>query len=143
MRKSHDLLWYKISTSIFTEPNEEARRTTEPTPEAAPGGSQADQGGISPLVEAPKAEEARRPVADLSPAERTQIVDRVRRGLAIAIDKFRPVYEALGVPIEENSTEHASIIPTNNGSIYEKALALTQQEPERRFLENRLKELKK
>ncbi|HXM29883.1 MAG TPA: hypothetical protein VN957_27920 [Chthoniobacterales bacterium] len=28
-------------------------------------------------------------------------------------------------------------------SSYEKALALTQQEPERRFLENRLKELKK
>ena len=28
-------------------------------------------------------------------------------------------------------------------SSYEKALVLTQQEPERRFLENRLKELKK
>jgi|ERR1700747_1741069 hypothetical protein len=114
--------------SATVEPDEEATRTTESPSETAPSGSEAVPDGIrgaqvEPGTEEPsqgigEAEETRRPAEELSDSDRQQIVDRVRRGLTIAIDKFRPVCDALGVPIEEGDRNyHAAVVPTENGSV--------------------------
>ena len=114
--------------SASVEPDEEASRTTEPTTETAPSGSEAVPGGIrgaqvEPGTEEPsqgigEAEETRRPAEELSDSDRQQIVDRVRRGLSVAIEKFRPLFDGLGVPIkEDDATHHAAIVPTENGSV--------------------------
>lgn len=95
--------------SATVEPDEEATRITESPSETAPSGSEAVPGGIrgaqvEPGTEEPsqgigEAEETRRPAEELSDSDRQQIVDRVRRGLARAINKFRPLFDALGVPV--------------------------------------------
>jgi hypothetical protein len=106
-------------------PNEEARGTTEPTPEATPSGGEAEPGGIPPMEEhqdgetppGTAQEEPRRPAEELSDSDRQQIVNRVRSGLETALNKFRPLFNALGVPVTEDSRYGALVTPTENGSV--------------------------
>jgi hypothetical protein len=84
--------------------SQEASRTAEPTQEAGPSGGETEPGGVPAFQpgtdEADKGtrpqEETRRPAEQLSDADRQQIVGRVGSALAVAIDKFRPLFDAPG-----------------------------------------------
>ena len=81
-------------------------------------GAQVEPGTEEPSQGIGEAEKTRRPAEELSDSDRQQIVDRFRRGLSVAINKFRPLFDALGVPIQENEATHgAAIVPTENGGV--------------------------